>query len=377
LSGVVVATDAAFSDLGPGRWRVESFVRALAARGGGTLVCPGIPDAPLPEGVVQCTVAMAPGLAAERRVGALSGALSALLETTNPALVHVDALEAASPVALARPRSGRSPALILEPGVLPSQALRDRTPQLAPGRLEDLVALEDKILARSAQVVAHAFAETATLMKRGVDPARVCVVPPPSPLLGTLEPPPALANLVAWVDGEPWCAWPVLLDALARVRRPWRTTLLVGPGAPVAAIEQHARWAQIAQRLTLVRDLSAESLAARLQGAHLVVSALKETRAVQAGALVPPAALLACAARRRLVAPALAPLHAHAGPALVAPAGGGHDAESLSRIIEDALDAPEASLWTPEAERFAAANDDQARTRALISLWRGHLAEDG
>jgi hypothetical protein len=49
----------------------------------------------------------------------------------------------------------------------------------------------------------------------------------------------------------------------------------------------------------------------------------------------------------------------------------------LSQIIEDALDAPEASLWTEEAERFAAAHGDEARTRALISLWRGHLAEDG
>ena len=377
MRGVVVATDASFSDLGPDRWRVESFARALGAHGGGILVCPGTPDAPLPEGVAHCAVDAAPGLSAERRVGALSAALSALLEATRPAVVHVDALEAASPVALARPRSGRAAALVVEPGVLPSQALRDRTPDLAPSRLEDLVALEDKILARAAQVVAHAFVETATLMKRGVDQARLCVLPPPSPVFEELEPPPALANLVAWVDGEPWCAWPVLLDALARVRRPWRMTLLVGPGAPVAAIEQHARWARIAERVALVRDLSSDNLAARLQGAQLVVGALSETRAVQAGALVPPAALLACAARRRLVAPALGPVHAHAGPALVAQGAGGHDAETLSRIIEDALDAPEASLWTEEAERFAAAHGDEARTRALISLWRGHLAEDG
>ena len=377
MSGVVVATDASFSDSGPGRWRVESFTRALAAVGGGTVVCAGTPESPLPEGVVHVPIDTAPGLSTERRVGALSDALFALLESAPPVLVHVDALEAASPVALARPRRGRSIALVLEPGVLPSQALRDRTPNLAPRRLEDLVALEDRLLARAAQVVAHAFVESATLTKRGVEPARLCVLPAASPLLGDLEPPPELAHLVAWVDGEPWCAWPVLLDALARVRRPWRATLLVGPGAPIAAIEQHARWARLTERVALVRDLSNESLAARLQGARLVVGALNETRAVQAGALVPNAALLSRAARRRLVAPALGPVHAHAGAGLVAHAAGGHDAETLSQIIEDALDAPEASLWTEEAERFAAAHGDEVRTRALISLWRGHLAEDG
>jgi hypothetical protein len=373
--GILLVSDVPVSESSPAAWRLQAYARRLSARGGGLLLCPGpVGLVDLGPGVRQVPVDTPPGLSSDRRAALVSDLLGLVLERNAPRLVHTFGVEVAVPAVLHRPRSGRRAHLVIEPGVLPSQAMRDKDPELAPTRLVDLVALEDKTLSRADALVSSTMTETSTLVRRGLDSERIHLLPRPVVDLGLDEPVPAMPNLVAWVDGEPWTAWRTLLDAVSRLHCPWRLTLLAGPGTPVAAIEQHARWTRSTEKLTIVRDLSLENLAARLQSARAVVCVFDETRSVQAGSVVPEAALLARAARRRVVGPDLPALRAHAGPALYAHEAG---ADGLARALESILSDPQVAAWSEEAEAFAHAVGLEAFEMRLDALWDSVGGEDG
>lgn len=292
--------------------RVRHRAELLGRRGGGALLAPASADGPLlVPGVRHHPAPVPPGADVDHREALVAEQAAAAIDQHRPAVVHAFGIRAAVP-ALMRARHGVR--VVVEPGRTPSQRMRAIEPPLPPSRLEELVALEDKTLARADAVIARSPTEAAHLAKRGVRPDRLWTVTDGLPLPDAGEHPlPDLPMLTAVVAYAPDEAAELVLRALARLEAPWRLTLL-GPGDWSTGNTEHiARALEIAHRVTYAR-LDADA-PLRVAGAQAVICGLPWDRSVQAGAIVPEAVLWALACRRPVVAPDVPVVRAYAGAA--------------------------------------------------------------
>lgn len=323
--------------------RIEQRARALARLGPCTLFAPAAPDGPLMiPGLRHMVADVPPGGDRERVEGLIAEAAGPLLDGSRPSLVHAFGVRLAVP-ALLRRRSGAR--VVLEPGETPAHRLRALLPDAPPTRLEDLVELEDKTLARADAVIARSPLEAATLVKRGVPTARIVTAPDGLPADPPETEPGDLPQLVAVVEHAPDRAAALLLSAMARVPGSWRLTLLGPTGWSTGALERQARHLKVEGRLALAR-IDADT-ALRVGAAQAVVCPLPPGRAVTAGAIVPAAAMWALACRRPLIAPDLPAVRAWVGGAArFYPAG---DTGLLAKAVMELLGHAAARVQIGEA----------------------------
>jgi D-inositol-3-phosphate glycosyltransferase len=293
--------------------RVRRRAALLARTGGGVLISPVIGgERVLYPGLRHHPLRVAPGLSAEALSAEVAARTGEVLDALRPRLVHAIGVSTAVP-ALLRRRGGVR--VVVEPGLLPSQWLRDHEPKLPAERLTDMVGLEDRTLARADAVVARSLIEGATLVARGVAHERIHTALDGVPIGVEAGPPPDLPNVLYIGDAAPWSGHRVPLDALARVHAPWRLTVVTPADAPGGLFEAQARSLRVSERLTVSRDPSFENLVSRLTGSAVVICPLLHTRGTEGGGIVPEAALWALAAGRPLVASDLPVVRSYAGPA--------------------------------------------------------------
>jgi hypothetical protein len=219
--------------------RVRRRAALLARTGGGVLISPVIGgERVLYPGLRHHPLRVAPGLSAEALSAEVAARTGEVLDALRPRLVHAIGVSTAVP-ALLRRRGGVR--VVVEPGLLPSQWLRDHEPKLPAERLTDMVGLEDRTLARADAVVARSLIEGATLVARGVAHERIHTALDGVPIGVEAGPPPDLPNVLYIGDAAPWSGHRVPLDALARVHAPWRLTVVTPADAPGGLFEAQAR----------------------------------------------------------------------------------------------------------------------------------------
>lgn len=364
MSGIIVVADQPIPGPGVDVARVVHRVTLLGRRGGGALVAPAGPGGPLVvAGVRHHVVDVPPGLAPQPRAAAVADQVGPLLDRLRPDVAHVFGLPAAVP-AVIRGRGGLR--VVVEPGVTPAQWLRDHEPETPAARLSDLVSVEDKTLAHADAVVAHSAIEAATLVRRGVSTDRIWTVHDPLPAAPPPAAPSELPHVVLVSDLEPWSGWEVLLDALVRLKQPWRLTAVLPGDAHAGPILARARHLRIGERVHVAAG--EVDVAARVAGAQVVVCPLLPTRAVVAGAVVPEAVLWALACGRPVAASDLPVVRAYAGAAAryFEPADAGALAAALSELLGDAELRAEVAARALEA-RARLASDRAEQT--LSDLW--------
>lgn len=292
--------------------RIRHRAELAARRGGGVLFSPHGAEGPLlAPGLKHPAAAIPPGADVEHREALIAEQAGPAIDRHGPTLVHAFGIRAAVP-ALMRARQGVK--VVVEPGRTPSQRMRAIEPPLPPARLQELVDLEDKTLARADAVIARSAVEAAHLAKRGVPAERLWTVPDglPVPDAGA-HPLPDLPMLTGVVAHAPDEAAELILRALARLEHPWRLTLL-GPGDwSTGNTEHRARALKVDHRVTYAR-LDADA-PLRVAGAQAVICGLPWNRSVQAGAIAPEAVLWAMACRRPVIAPDVPLVRAYAGAA--------------------------------------------------------------
>lgn len=292
--------------------RIRHRVELCGRRGGGALFAPRSTDGPLlVPGVRHLAVDVPPGADPELRETLIADQAGPAIDRHRPKVVHAFGIRAAVP-ALLRARHGLR--VIVEPGRTPSQRLRDAEPRLPPSRLEELVELEDKTLARADAVIARSPIEAAHLARRGVPADRLWTVTDGLPVPDAGDHPlPDLPQLTAVVAHGADAAAELVLRALAPLKTPWRLTL-IGPADWSTGLTEHlARRLKIEHRVAFAR--LDDDTALRVAGAQLVLCGLPWGRAVQAGAIVPEAVLWAMACRRPVIAPDVPIVRAYAGAA--------------------------------------------------------------
>ncbi len=346
--------------------RVRRRASLLARTGGGVLVSPVLAgERVLYPGLRHRPIRVAPGLSPDALAAEVAERVGDVLDDLRPHLVHAMGVSCAIP-ALLRRRGGCR--IVIEPGLLPSQWLRDHEPKLPPERLSDMVALEDRTLARADAVVARSMIEGATLVQRGVSHERIHTALDGVPLGVDAGDAPDLPNVIYIGDTAPWSGHRVPLDGLARVHRPWRLTVVVPPEAPAGTFEAQARALRVAERLTVSRDASFENLVSRLRGAAVVICPLLHTRATEAGGVLPEAALWALAAGRPLVASELPIVRTYAGAAARYFEPG--DAERLAEHLRVLLSDPMARHALADAAVAVAGTLEWGATeRPVADLW--------
>lgn len=366
--GRVLLAEVRWGGTGLDAARLARRALLLSRTGGGTLISPAVGDERvLFPGVRHRAVPVTPGASPEHLSAEVAERAGDLLDELRPSLVHCLGLSCAVPAVLRR-RAGTR--VIVEPGLMPSQRLRDREPRLPAERLLDVVAVEDKTLSRADAVVARSMIEAATLVQRGVATERLFTSPDGVPLGVSTGAPPDLPHVLWLGDLGPESGWRVPLDAMARLKRPWRLTMLTPADAPAGQIEARARALHVHERVTVSRDDSLDNLGARLDGAAIVVCSLLHTRGTETGAVLPEAVLWGLAARRPLVAADLPVVRAYAGGAAryFPPGDAGTLATHLAALLGDA--ALRADL-AAEAARVAAALDWEETERTVADLWSG------
>jgi glycosyltransferase involved in cell wall biosynthesis len=223
-------------------------------------------------------------------------------------------------------------------------------------------------------VIARSPIEAATLAQRGVPTDRIWTV---RDALPAHEAPPTVApelpQLVFVGDLAPWSGWELLLEALARIKLPWRLTVVLPAepsGAPVVA---RARAARLEARVHVVT--SEAEVAWRVAGAQVVVCPILPARSVTAGGVVPEAALWALSCGRPLVAADLPVVRAYAGAAAryFEPGNPGALATALRAVLGDGD--LRAELVERGREMRATLGGDES-DRAVADLWALLAADD-
>lgn len=366
--GRVLVGEVLFDGTGLDALRLQRRAALLARTGGGTLISPVVGhERILFPGVRHVALRVAPGLGREALAAEVGDQLGELLDRQRPQWVHCMGLSAAVPAVLRRRPGAR---VVVEPGILPSQWLRDHEPRLPAERLLDMVAVEDKTLARADAVIGHSMIEAATLVQRGVPNERIFTAHDGVPLGVHTGSPPALPHVLWLGDMAPWSGWAVVMDAVARLERPWRLTLVTPADAPVGQMEAHARGLRVSERVTVSRDASVENVVSRLDAAAVVVCSLLHTRCTETGGVVPESVLWALAAHRPLVASDLPVVRAYAGGAAryFSPGDAGALAAHLGALLDDP--AARQALADRAAEGAAALDWDETE-RVVADLWAG------
>ncbi|MFN3202254.1 MAG: glycosyltransferase [Bradymonadia bacterium] len=369
LSGQRVLVSAiSMHEAGPEVTRVARRAVLLGETGGGRVLSPS-PVIHWPEvvGLRHIQLQAPPGAAPDALAREVADRVGPALDRIRPQLVHVMGITAAVPVVMRR-RAGLK--VVVEPGITPSMALRAKDPDLPAARLADLATLEDKVLARADAVVARSTVEASALVRRGVASSKVITVRDPAPTLESPGPLPALPQCL-YVEGlQPWSGWQELLHGMARVKVPWRLTLVVpddGRAQPVRSLIQSLG---LESQVTLAR---LDELPHRLRTSRLVICPLRPEHAVLAGAVTPWGAHWSLASGRPLVAADLPAIRAYTGPAAryfeAAHPG------ALAEAVTEMLTRPEEveALAEKGAHIQAGANDAE---QILADLWRRLQASD-
>ena len=166
----------------------------------------------------------------------------------------------------------------------------------------------------------------------------------------------------------PWSGWAVPMNALARLKRPWRLTLVTPADAPAGEMEAHARGLRISERTTVSRDASFENIVSRLDAAAIVVCSLLHTRCTESGGVIPESVLWALAAGRPLLASELPVVRAYAGGAAryFSPGDTGALAAHLDALLDDTAGR---EALAERAVDGAAALDWAETERVVADLW--------
>ncbi len=364
--GRVLVGEALLTGTGLEAARLHRRAALLSRTGGGTLISPVVGDERvLSPGVRHVPVRVAPGLTHENLVAEVADAVGALLDAARPKLVHCMGVSSGVPAVLRRRPGAR---VVIEPGILPSQWLRDHQPKLPAERLLDMVSVEDKTLARADAVIARSMIEAATLVQRGVPHEKVYTSPDGVPIGVQTGAAPDLPHVLWLGDMAPWSGWAVPMDALARLKRPWRLTLVTPPDAPAGQMEAHARALRVSDRVTVSRDDSMENIISRLDAASVVVCSMLHTRCTETGGVIPESVLWALAAGRAIVASDLPVVRTYAGAAArYFPPG---DAGTLATQLEALLGSPDArDTLVEHGVRTAAALDWAETERTIADVW--------
>ncbi len=366
--GVVLISDTPLPGHGLEAERLRHRIQLLARHGGGVVLAPAGDGAEaLVPGVRHIPLEVAPGLRWDARERAVADQAGPHLDRIRPKLVHCEGIRPAVQAVMRR-LSGLK--VVIEPGVTPAQRLRDLDPEAPPKHLRELVAIEDKTLAMADAVVARSPVEAATLVKRGVVPERLWSVRDGPPRVREPGPLPDLPHVVYIGDLGPWSGWGALLNALSRLARPWRLTVVVPFEVSTGVVEHRARALKIADRVAYA-DLD-EDTEERVRTAQILVHPALDTRTVLAGSLAPECALWAIAAERPLIASELPSVRAYAGAAAcyVAPGDAGEIAKALARLLAE----PDArrALAAASAAQRPSLNWDTADA-VLSDLWSSLL----
>ena len=288
--------------------RQQRRVALLSRSGGGRVLSPSPVEAwGLLPGVRHIHLQVPPGAHDETLAAELADRVGPALDRIRPDLVHVMGITAAIP-ALMRKRAGLK--VIIEPGITPSMALRAQDPELPAAKLADLVQLEDKALDQADAVIARSTVEAATLVRRGVPSSKVITVRDPAPRFDC-GPAPAMPHCLYVSELEPWSGWQEMLSGLARVKAPWRLSMVVPDDGRAQPVRLMVESLGLVGQVTLARM---EELEHRLKAARLVICPLRPDRPVLAGAVVPWGALCGLGAGRAVVAADLPAIRAYTGP---------------------------------------------------------------
>lgn len=367
---VLLVADVPVPAFGADAIRIRHRAGLLARRGGGVLFAPPSPTGPLMiPGIRHLDPHCAPGSDPEHLETQVADLLGPLIDQLKPQVVHAFGMRAAVPAVLRRRHGVR---VIIEPGRTPAHRLRDSQPEIPPSRLEDLVDLEDKTLAHADAVIARSALEAAILVRRGVKSERIWTVPDGLPVPGDIASPlPDLPQVVAVMGHAPDEAATVVLRAMTRVQRAWRLVMIGPADWSTGATEHRARALHLDHRVAYAR--LDEDTELRVAAAQVVVCGLPSGRAVQAGAVVPEAALWAMACRRPLVAPDLPAMRAYAGAAAryYDPEDPGKLALALDALLGDPA-LRDALATRAEAQRTALSWDGADAT--VSDIWAALLA---
>lgn len=366
--GVVLVSDTPLPGHGLEAERLQHRIGLLARRGGGVVLAPqGAAEDFVVPGVRHIPLDVPPGLQWDARERAVADAIGAHLDQIRPRLAHCQGIRIGIQ-ALMRRITGVK--VVLEPGVTPAQRLRDEEPKTPPAQLEELVELEDKTLAFADAVVARSPVEAATLARRGVSAERLWTVRDGAPRVDHPGPLGDLPHIVYIGDLGPWSGWECMLDALSRLARPWRLTVVVPFEVSTGIVEHRARALKIADRVGYA-DLDVDT-GERVRTAQIIVHPALDSRVVLSGSLVPEGALWAIAGERPLITSDLPSVRAYAGAAAhYIPAGNaGELAKALARLLAE----PEARQALADASAAQRPNLNwDAADAVLADLWSSLL----
>lgn len=351
--------------------RLEHRARTLARRGGGTLITPASAGDPLVlPGVRHIGLQIPPGLDPTKRATAVEDLVGPWLDELLPRIAHIVGLPPAVP-ALFRRRSGIM--TVVEPGVTPAQRLRDEDPHLPAARLEELVALEEKTLQQAHAVVVHSTVQAAAAARRGVRPDRIVIASDGPAELSDPSPPPLLPQLLYLEGMQPWSGWEVLLEALARVKVPWRLTALVTADEPGGQISSRARALGIQGRVAVVR--LGDDTGIRASSAQVIVCPLLPSRAVETGGALAEGVPWAVASGRAVVASDFPVVRHYASTAALYVEPG--DVGALANGLETALvDDDARTQLAHSAVDLRDRLDWDATADTIIDLWDRLRADD-
>lgn len=345
----------------PDARRIMHRAACLARHGGGAVMAPrGSGEQLLITGVHHFPIDVPPGASPALRESAIGHALRDHLPRLRPKIIHCFGVHLAVPAIM---QAWKGNKVLVEPGLTPAQRLRDETPPWPRERIADLVALEDRCIARADAVIARSATEAATLVRRGARSDRVWTIRDGVPAVERV-PLPGMPHLLFAGDLGDLSGWDVLVTALTRLKRPWRATFALGQGL-ATGLERRVQHAKLDRRVTFAR---LDDIEPRLAASRIVVCPATAGRALVSGAWIPQAVLWALAAGRALIAPDLPVIRAYAGPAARYFEAG--DAADLARAIDHLLAHPAEVEALAEAAKVQAkrCNWDEAEI-AIRSLW--------
>jgi len=304
----VLATDVYSDGATYGAERLRSRL-GLLARTGGQLIAPTMHDMPVSVTGVRHIVPEVPvGADADIRGRLISDCVREHVAATKPLFVHCLGLRAAVGALLG---GRRPPVVIIEPGVTPAQRLRDENPDWGPERLQDLVSLEDRVLARAHAVIATNSIQAGTLLRRGVAQDRIWMALDGLPTLGwasRLSDMPVLATVI---ESPSAVDISVLAAALERLRCTWRLLVLYDSDV-VSRKDIVAQFGSYLMSRIDIEPLTRRSIH-RLETVRLMVCGVRTSRALNAGGFIPASVIWGMAAACPLVAPDMPAIRAHLG----------------------------------------------------------------
>ena len=305
---IVVATQLALPGLTHSAHRVERRLREVVRLGGGVLIAPISETGPVMiPGIRHLDPGIPIGARPEHVAAIISDVVQNYVSDARPRLVHCLGVRAA----IGAMTGARGIPVILEPGQLPSQRIRDGRRELPAAKVLDLVNLEDKAIQRSDGLVVRSQLEAATLIGRGAQGDRVTIVPDGLPIDGEAGPISQLPSLATVVNGSPEADLSTLTAALIRINRPFKMTIFHGGETVRAEARRALSQGAIGARVEFVPI--AHDIALRLAGTQVMVCAPQPGRSLAAGGWLPETVPWALALGCPLVAPDVGAVRAYAG----------------------------------------------------------------